>query len=88
MVTYMVTRGERMAKTMRASDFKARCLKAMDEVASSGEPIVITKRGKPVAQLAPIAAKPKTLRGFLKSHVKSIGNIVEPVGVPWNAERS
>jgi prevent-host-death family protein len=38
----------------------------MDEVASSGEPIVITKRGKPVAQLAPISARPKTLRGFLK----------------------
>jgi prevent-host-death family protein len=77
-----------MAKTMRASEFKARCLQAMDEVASSGEPIVITKRGKPIAQLAPIAAKPKTLRGFLKGQVKSIGNIVEPVGVPWDAERS
>jgi prevent-host-death family protein len=76
-----------MARTMRASEFKARCLQAMDEVASSGEPIVITKRGKPVAQLAPIATKPTTLRGFLKGHVKSIGNIVEPVGVPWDAER-
>lgn len=77
-----------MAKTMRASEFKARCLQAMDEVAASGEPIVITKRGKPIAQLAPIAARPTTLRGFLKGQVRSIGNIVEPVGVPWDAERS
>lgn len=73
---------------MRASEFKARCLQAMDEVASTGEPIVITKRGKAIAQLAPIAVKPKTLRGFLKGHVKSIGNIVGPIGVPWDAERS
>jgi antitoxin (DNA-binding transcriptional repressor) of toxin-antitoxin stability system len=49
---------------------------------------VITKRGKPVAQLAPVAAKPKTLRGFLKGHVKSLSNIVEPVGIPWDVERS
>jgi antitoxin (DNA-binding transcriptional repressor) of toxin-antitoxin stability system len=60
----------------------------MDEVASSGEPIVITKRGKPVAQLAPIAAKPKTWRGFSKGRVKSIGDIIQPVGVDWEAERS
>ena len=60
----------------------------MDDVASSGEPIVITKRGKPIAQLAPIGAKPKTLRGFLKGHVKSIGDLIEPVGVRWDAEQS
>ncbi|MGH7821968.1 MAG: type II toxin-antitoxin system Phd/YefM family antitoxin [Candidatus Binatia bacterium] len=77
-----------MAKTMRASEFKAKCLSAMDEVASTGEPIVITKRGKPVAKLAPIGAKPKTLRGFLKGRVKSVGDIMRPIGVKWDAERS
>ena len=38
-------------RTIRASEFKAKCLQLIDEVAASGEPIEITKRGKPVARL-------------------------------------
>lgn len=77
-----------MAKTMRASEFKAKCLSVMDEVASTGESILITKRGKAVAKLAPVGAKPKSLRGFLKGRVKSLGDIVRPIRVKWDAERS
>ena len=40
-------------KTIKASEFKAKCLKLMNEVAESGNIIVITKNGHPVAQLAP-----------------------------------
>jgi prevent-host-death family protein len=36
-----------------AGEFKAKCLKLMDQVARSGVPIVITKHGKPVAKLVP-----------------------------------
>jgi prevent-host-death family protein len=42
-------------RTLKASEFKAKCLKLMDEVAESGEAIVITKNGKPIAQLGPVA---------------------------------
>ncbi|MGD0181663.1 MAG: type II toxin-antitoxin system Phd/YefM family antitoxin [Terriglobales bacterium] len=38
-------------KTMAAGQFKARCLKVMDEVRSTREPVVITKKGRPVAKL-------------------------------------
>ena len=38
-------------RTIKASEFKARCLKLMDEVAQSGEEIVITKRGHPCRAL-------------------------------------
>jgi prevent-host-death family protein len=41
-------------RTMTASYFRARCLKLMDEVAAGGEAIVITKRGRPVAELLPL----------------------------------
>ena len=34
-------------RTIKASEFKAKCLKLMDEVAESGEEIVITKHGRP-----------------------------------------
>ena len=36
-------------KTIKASEFKAKCLKLMDEVADTGQPLVITKNGRPVA---------------------------------------
>ena len=39
------------SRTMKASEFKAKCLKLMDEVAENGGEIVITKNGKPVAKL-------------------------------------
>jgi prevent-host-death family protein len=40
-------------RTVMASEFKAKCLKLMDQVARSGEPILITKKGKPVSRLEP-----------------------------------
>ena len=45
-------------RTIEASEFKANCLKLMDEVAASGQAIVITKHGRPVARLAPIRERP------------------------------
>ena len=39
-------------RTMAAGEFKAKCLAVMDEVAATGEPVLITKRGKPVVRVA------------------------------------
>lgn len=41
------------ARMINASEFKAKCLKMMDEVADNGEEIVITKNGRPVSRLVP-----------------------------------
>ncbi len=40
-------------RTIKASEFKAKCLRLMDEVAADGIPIVITKHGRPVTRLVP-----------------------------------
>ena len=40
-------------RTMAAGEFKAKCLAVMDEVNSTGEPVLVTKRGKPVARVLP-----------------------------------
>jgi prevent-host-death family protein len=72
---------------MSAAEFKAKCLQAMDEVAETGEPVVVTKRGKPVAQLVPVARKPRTLRGFLEGKVRARGDLVAPTGARWRADR-
>ena len=65
-----------------AGEFKARCLALLDEVAETGEEIVVTKRGKPVAKLAPIeATKP------LEGSVRILGDIVGPLGEEWEANQ-
>ncbi len=51
-VTKVVILGGVM-RTIQASEFKAKCLALMDTVAASGETLVVTKNGKPVAELRP-----------------------------------
>jgi prevent-host-death family protein len=68
-----------------AAVFKAECLKLMDEVARTGRPVVITKHGRPVAQLVPVPAAPRSLFGYMKDTVKIKGDIVAPTGEFWSA---
>lgn len=72
-------------KTIGAGKFKARCLALLDEVASSREVIVVTKRGKPVAQVSPAVGKEGNARRRLKGSVLREGDIVSPVGEVWEA---
>ena len=71
-----------------AGEFKAKCLKLMDEVRETGEELVITKHGKPVAKLVPIVEEVrKPLFGFMKGSVKIMGDIVSPALDPdWEEE--
>jgi prevent-host-death family protein len=61
-----------------AAVFKAECLKLMEEVARTGQPVVIAKHGKAVAQLVPVPATPKSLFGYMKNTVRIIGDVVAP----------
>ena len=49
-----------------AAKFKAECLKLMDLVEKTREPIIITKHGRPVAQLAPVPAEKNSLFGYMR----------------------
>ena len=75
------------ARTVTASEFKARCLQLMDEVNDSGEEIVITKRGRPVSRLVPYRERPATLFGLFAGEMKILGDIIEPIDVEWEANR-
>ena len=75
-----------VARTITASEFKARCLKLMDEVTETGDEVVITKRGKPVAKLSPYRKKPKSLFGIDRGRYEITGDIDEPIDVDWYAE--
>lgn len=74
-------------RTIKASEFKAKCLQLMDEVAATGEPLVITKNGKPVAQLGPVPRARKSIWGLHKGQVEILGDIIEPIDVEWEANR-
>jgi prevent-host-death family protein len=66
-------------KEMAAGEFKARCLAVMDGVRASGEPILITKHGKPVAKLVPAQNNADDIFGYMAGKVKIVGDIVGPV---------
>ena len=69
--------------TIQAGQFKAKCLELMDRVAASGEPIVITKRGKPVVMLTPVRDPTKGVPGFFKGKMTIIGDILGPLELDW-----
>jgi prevent-host-death family protein len=66
-------------KTMAAGDFKAKCLKVMDQVQARRESVVITKRGKPIAKLVPVEEADDPIFGFMKGKGKIVGDIVSPI---------
>jgi prevent-host-death family protein len=62
-----------------AVDFKANCLRLMDEVVQQRRPIIITKRGKPVAKLVPVEEEPINLFGRMAGTAKICGDIISPI---------
>lgn len=67
-----------------ATYFKAHCLRLLDQVAETREPLVVTKHGKPVARVEPPAA-PGDLRGTATIHMTDDELIYATMG-PWDVE--
>jgi len=66
-------------RTIPAGEFKQTCLRLLDEVGASGEPIVITKRGKAVAQLAPVRPeRSEDWLGAMRERGEVRGDLVAP----------
>jgi prevent-host-death family protein len=73
-------------KTMAAGLFKARCLQVMETVRTTRVPLLITKRGKPVAKLVPPDEAPAHIMGRLAGKIEILGDIVSPVVPPEDWE--
>ncbi len=71
------------ARSISASRFKAQCLALLDEVAATGEEIVITKRGRAVARVSP-ASEPEALAGSAVFNV-SDDELIAPLDIDWRA---
>jgi prevent-host-death family protein len=88
MVTNMVTKSRgSQPQQISAAEFKATCLDLMDEVDRTGASIVVTKRGRPVAQLAPVRTRVRSGFGLLKGRIVLRGDITEPIDVVWDATK-
>ena len=78
-------------ETINAARFKATCLALLDRVERTGQPIRITKRGKPVAQISPVAPVGKRrIMGCMAGTAKLVGDIEPPAvaASDWEALRS
>jgi prevent-host-death family protein len=76
-------------KTIAAAEFKAHCLTLMEDVRSTKQPLLITKRGKPVAKLVPVNSGEDDFIGRLKGVFRVVGDIESPVEPPeaWESAR-
>jgi len=71
-------------KSVAASEFKAKCLALLDEVAENGETLVVTKRGKPVARVMP-AEEPRSLIGTVE-YLVSDEELIKPLYEDWEPD--
>ncbi|MGH8431363.1 MAG: type II toxin-antitoxin system Phd/YefM family antitoxin [Solimonas sp.] len=82
-----------MERKISAAAFKAKCLALIDEVADSGQPITVTKRGKAKVQIVAVREKPsvrekpRTLLGATKGTFRILGDIVGPIVDEWDEDR-
>ena len=77
-------------KTMPAGEFKARCLRVMEEVKKYRTPVVITKKGRIVAKLVPPDAPATDVFGCMAGTARIVGDIEAPIVQPqaWDALRT
>ena len=69
-------------KWMQASAFKTKCLTVMNDVQATGEPVIVTKRGKPVVKVIPAEPEKGDILGFMAGEFEIVGDIESPVVPP------
>ncbi len=70
-------------RTINAAEFKATCLELLDEVAESGEELIITKNGHPVSRLVPYRVQSSGFIGRDRDKIRILGDIVSPMPSEW-----
>ncbi len=79
----------RYMETMAISEFKATCLAVLERVRRTSQPILITRRGEPIAEIVPPIhpISGRRVLGTAAKHGRILGDVVSPVGLPadWEA---
>ena len=64
-------------QVISVTEFKAKCLALLSQVAEEGGTVTVTKRGRPLAMVGPAKRKPfKSSEGILAGKVRIVGDIV------------
>jgi prevent-host-death family protein len=66
-------------RQMPAGVFKARCLAVMKQIQSTGEPVVVTRRGSPVVKVVPVEQENDSIFGFMRGKGIIVGDIESPI---------
>ena len=78
----MTMKGSR--RNVPAGEFKTHCLGLLDQVARTGEILIVTKRGRPVAKICPLEqTEPGSMRKSVQYHM----DIIAPIDGKWDAEQ-
>lgn len=73
-------------RQMAISKFKAECLSVMEDVRVSGRPLLVTRFGKPVAEVVPVTPEKRgNWLGCMKGTGTIVGDIISPTGAKWEA---
>lgn len=76
------------AASVGAAEFKARCLELVDHVKEARAEYVVTRHGKPVARLVPVATEtPVSPLGSMRDTVVSYERPFEPVPATWSMDQ-
>ena len=71
--------------TISISEFKARCLSLLEDLRNSDETLIITKHGKPLAEVRPCKNDLASALEKFRGSVVREEDIVSPVQVEWEA---
>lgn len=75
-------------KSVSVTEFKAHCLEFLNQVAKTGQSLLLTKRGKPIATVSPASPATDEKRwklGQFEGTVTIVGDIIGPLDVEWEA---
>lgn len=75
-----------MKRVIKAGVFKAECLKMMDEVKKTKNPIIVTKHKIPIVKIVPVEDETQSLFGKMKNTGRVKGDIIQPIGEVWDAD--
>lgn len=74
---------------MAISEFKAKCLAVLKRVGETGRPLLVTRRGEPIARIMPPMSEPNADGAFgcMAGTAEELEDIVAPVDIDWHAQR-
>jgi prevent-host-death family protein len=82
---HFVSAAMKAPKSISATQFKAHCLALLEEVRRTRQSLLVTRHGKPVAEISPFAPKAKAEENPLKGSILHQGDLISPLNERWDS---